>query len=245
LSVRREPGPTTEATLAPPPPVRLQGPEPLPRTGEGKAAVPASAERIGKGSSTPIRVRVTGLPPSRRTGSMGIGVFATAPGADLAWAPLSAAAEQPDGSLLVPVEVPLRGEVTVTLAADRFGARHGYFARTTATIAAGSDVELGAGLAAVAFRLPGGAVRAGPLTLLRADDPRWLPPGQLTIGLQIEGDEPLVVLLGAGDYELRDPLDAARRQRFAVAGPAAGSAAPQPVEIEISESLLPARAGRL
>jgi hypothetical protein len=71
--------------------------------------------------------------------------------------------------------------------------------------------------------------------LSRCDDPHWLPSSHAATGIDLRGDRPTAIVLGAGDYELVDPIDVTRRQRFA---------APATEEIRLNPDLAGARGDR-
>jgi len=66
------------------------------------------------------------------------------------------------------------------------------------------------------FELPSGRGRAGPLRLVRVDDPQWLPMEHGTTGVLLADTESVTLLLGAGTYELQDPIARDKTQRFDV-----------------------------
>lgn len=197
------------------------GPERLP------AAPPhGPAEASSLTSRPPVRgfaipIRVQGVPDELRADrGAGIATFQAETGADFTWSPLSAATAGADGSLLVTTTAFARGEIVITLASDRRFARHGYVARrslvppasgvTTALV----DFPVQTGTVLLRLREP--AASTTSMRLLRRDDPLWLPMQQGGSGLVLPVGGELRLLLGAGDYELQDPLDATRRVQFSV-----------------------------
>ena len=153
---------------------------------------------------------------------MGIATFDATSGAEFTWTPLSAGTAQ-NGDLLVEVTMFGKGERCVTLATERVFARHGYLVRTSFRIAppggADPEVTLDAAVSAVRFELPPKSRRAGPLRIARLDDSQWLPMDLGTTGLSLTAEGPVTQLLGAGAYELRDPIAPDRVQRFDVPAP--------------------------
>jgi len=164
-----------------------------------------------------VAIRVRGLPAALRTPDMGIATFDAITGAGFAWTPLGDAANGTDD---VVVRAAAHGtcEQSVVLATQRAFARHGYLARTrfTPTRGTAGDVVLDSVVSATRFELPKGAARCGPLRLVRVDDPQWLPMENGTTGVVLTGTKPLMLLLGAGTYELQDPIDPTKSQRFDV-----------------------------
>ena len=155
---------------------------------------------------------------------MGLAMFDAVSGGSFAWKPLAGASEALDGSLLVRAHTHGPGDHFVTLAVSRESARHGYLARTRfrPTPESGRDlpeVTLDATLTLVRFQLPTGSLRAGPLRIARLEDPHWLSMEHGTTGLIVTPNEPANVLLGAGTYELRDPITPEHCQRLVVPGP--------------------------
>ncbi|HEX5051556.1 MAG TPA: hypothetical protein VFZ65_07290 [Planctomycetota bacterium] len=207
--------PTIADLTAPPAPARLDSAPELQRS-----TTPAAVSRAQSGA-IPIVVHVSDLPPSLRNESAGVATFAADTGADFVWTPLASATEAADGSLGLTSWAQGTGETVVTLATSRTTARHAYLARTTIRPGQRSssnpaDVDLRATISNVRFVLPEGADRAGPFRLVRVDDAQWLPMHHTATGITILAKEPQSVLLGAGSYELCDPLADDRRQRFDV-----------------------------
>lgn len=193
-------------------------PEHLPPAAEfSRHAAPAAVAR----AATPnlvVPVLVRGVDPAWRTPDMGVALFAAETGADFVWQPLAGAAPAADGSLLVECTTGAMGDVVVTLASERRFARHGYLAKLqTRPVVASRDrsqpMELAVRAAAVTFAAPELPYHVGPLRLARRDDPDWLPPLPTATGLAFDGATRHTLLLGAGDYELRDPLSD-RAQQF-------------------------------
>lgn len=199
--------------------------------------LPAAARRTQP--SATVRVHIPAVPAALRNGQSGVAVFDAATGADFVWTPIDAAAIDADGAVTVAIVTRVRGELTVAVAAAAEWARHGYLARTSVTIDGPTGreiaVELPVAIGEVSLALPDGAPAPGPLRLSRCDDPFWLPTFLSATGLQVAPGEPVHLLLGAGCYELIDPIDAERRQGFDV---------PAAHPVVISAPLIPARVDR-
>lgn len=218
LALRRsaapEPGSTPIAPIVAP-----ARPERLPTAPEfERLAVAAATTR--EHTATIVLVRVPAVPPALRGTAAGIATFDARSGADFTWVPLSEAAVADDGSIIVQCATHVRGDLQVSFATAPQWARHGYLARTTLTVGTARDgritLDLPVAVDTVRLSLPAGATRAGPLRLARRDDPQWLPTAHSAIGIEVRLDRPTEVLLGAGSYELVDPIDANRRQPFDV-----------------------------
>lgn len=215
LAARHGPGrtapPTSPKELAP-----LTAPATLGADAAfARVATPAAARRPPQ--ATTLHVRLRNLPPSARTATMGVATFETLSGASFTWTPLTDA--NTDGAVMVAtVSLSDAAERTVTLATEQAFARRGYVAcsRITPPLDAGTaDLELDAAMHPTHFALATVGGRAGPLRVVRLDDPQWLPMAHLT-GLSVTAGAPVTMTLGAGAYELRDPIDPERRQRFDV-----------------------------
>lgn len=196
-----------------------KAPERLPTAPEfARRAEPASAARE-RPPSPAIAIRVRALAKEQRTPTMGIATFDATTGAGFVWMPLAEATDAGD-DLLVHTTPVGSGEHCATLATAREFARHGYLARSRFVLPSGAtataDVVLDASMGVARFELPRGSVRAGPLRLVRADDPHWLPMQHGATGVSLTAAEPTTLLLGAGVYELQDPIAPESRQRFEV-----------------------------
>lgn len=152
---------------------------------------------------------------------MGIATFETDSGAGFTWTSLAGAIA--DGNdLLVTTSLYGSAERTVTLATEGAFARRGYVARATFVpdpAAGTAELAIDASMHATRFALAPTSSRAGPLRLARLDDSQWLPMAHGPTGLSIAAGSPVTVLLGSGSYELCDPVEPARRQRFDVPAP--------------------------
>ncbi len=218
LALRRGPGRTTTASdpvpfAIPTPPTRLAGDPAFARS-----AAPATGTREIP-VATRLRIVMKGIAPSLRTADSGVACFDATSGAGFVWTPVSEAAER-DGSLELDVTVHGSNAQNVTVASKREFARHGYLALARwdprSSSAGSTEVVLDATAQNVSFALPPSAQRAGPLRILRLDDPQWLPMELASTGLYLTRGATTTMLLGSGVYELGCPIDPERRQRFEV-----------------------------
>lgn len=170
----------------------------------------------------PLRVEVRDIAAALRTPNAGVAVFLAATGGDFRWRPLSVSERRDDGAAALSVRAPAGAEYCVTLASASDRARHGYLARRVVVVAPGAIVRLSGALHDVRFDLPDGADQAGPLRLQRIDDRDWLPMQAAPSGLKLRSGTRTVLQLGAGSYELQDPLTPSAAQVFDV--PAASGA---------------------
>lgn len=181
-------------------------------------ATPATVTRAVQ-TNIVVPVRVHGVAAAWRTPGMGIAVFAADTGADFVWQPLPSQETAVDGALLVDCQTAATGDVVVTLATERRFARHGYLARLQVRPSLASadrcrPIDLDAHATEVTLEGGPGDATIGPLQLVRIDDPQWLPPLPSATGLAFDRGTRHTLVLGAGDYELRDALTADRAQRF-------------------------------
>ena len=226
------PVPAIPPIVAPPLPQRLP---PAPEF--AWQALPAAAQRDV--TTTEVIVHLPHLPALVAGTSAGIATYDARTGADFTWTPLEETSTGPDGDgLSVRTRTRVRGEFVVAFAAAPQWARHAYLTRTSTDAgragAAPLHVDLSVAIAAVELALPATAADAGPLRLVRCDDPQWLPPSEAATGVTV-GAAGTTVLLGVGDYELVDPIDPALRQRFTV---------PTDVPVTLNAALTRARADR-
>ena len=137
-----------------------------------------------------------------------------------------------DGIVRIDAAVAAGTRLTITAAAQRAHARHGYLARleldTPRSATDTASCELSLSTTAVHLQLPVGFERAGPLRLRRVDDQMWLPMLHGTSGVTLERGRELTLRLGAGSYRLQDPLRAGDSQPFDV---------PAQSEVVLSEAL--------
>jgi hypothetical protein len=221
LALRREAPPETQLgpiapIVQPPPPKRL------PTAPEfARHALPATASRTRTGTS--IVVHIPAVPAALQGTAAGVATYDADTGGEFAWLPLAGGTAGADGSVTLQATTLVRGELQVAFATAPEWARHSYLARTTLAIdaaTAGSHVtvDLPVVVGTVQVVLPDTTTRAGPLRLARCDDPQWLPTFHAATGIEVRREASADVLLGAGTYELVDPIDATRRQRFEVPG---------------------------
>ena len=204
----------------------------------------AAADAVWQdGAPVDVAIRVRKLPKELHGGETGLAVMADA-GADFDWIPLAETTAVPDGSLIATSKSHSGDKLSVTLATSRAFARHGYVARSIVHVrrdpsGAIAEVPFDVDVTTVRLQLPPTARRAGPLQLRRVDDPQWLPLHCAPNGITLIGDSPLDLLVGAGRYELSDPLadplDRTRHQPFD---------APARDPIVLIDSLAVLRAGR-
>ncbi|MBX3462069.1 MAG: hypothetical protein KF830_02785 [Planctomycetes bacterium] len=185
--------------------------------------MPATARR--RRTHAEFTVRLHGFALEALGPAAGIATYDAHTGADFAWTPLSAGMPLDDDAWSLPSATLVRGDLVVALASAPGLARHGYVARTIVAGDRGAAgqalvVDLRGGITTVRFELPASAQRAGPLRLVRCDDPQWLPTFHAATGIELQAGQPTALALGAGDYELIDPIAPERRQRFQV--PASG-----------------------
>lgn len=215
-------GPARLAPTPVPTPVTVpDAPTRLPPAPEfARFAAPATVQRPMPVTAS-VTIRLRGLPTAVRTAEMGIATFDAVTGAGFSWTPIGDAANGTD-DLVLRAEFHGTCEQAVVLASQRAFARHGYLARTTFTPSRNptTEIELDSMVSTTRFQLPNGALRSGPLRLVRVDDPQWLPMENGTTGVVLASAEPATLLLGAGTYELQDPIHREKTQRFVV--PAAG-----------------------
>lgn len=226
------------ATASPVPEARkLPAPERLAaRSASPDNFVPASVAIPSAVPST-VAIVVRDLLAGIDLATAGVAVFAQQTGAELAWLPLASAAVAADGSWTFEVPTQATGELSVALATHRDFARHGYFARRIVAVERHTprvEAVFEGAVSPVQFTMPAGARLTAPLRVVRADDGGWLPMHIGSAGLYFDPG-PTNLPFGAGNYELVDPIDAARRQSFVV---------PTTGPVVISEALSRPRAGR-
>lgn len=234
LTLRRGPQRTAEASPRAeprhvPPPTRL-APDPDLR----REAVPAS---VVVAPQEPVRLAIAlqNLPGFLDPDVAGVALFATETGADFRWLPLSACRA---GAVLEATSTVV-GSLTITVATSREHARHGYLVRKAHRFGrARHEVEtlpLDAAAQRVQFVLANATHAAGPLQIRRIDDPSWQASDVAPTGLCCRGKDAVEVTLGAGNYELVDPIEPSIRQQFTV---------PAPSPVQITGALSRPAAGR-
>lgn len=244
LAIGRDPLPSPLHPVGIPAPPPIAPPEPLPRSDEVEAlrngADPEAAGDLRNTRRITLPVHVANAPePLRANG--GVATFHRVTGGDFRWHALADADAADDGSLLIHADAVIGSALTVTFAASRAHARHGYLARVDVDVARHADsgtaapIALDGSVHRVRFDLPESVDRAGPLRLQRIDDRQWLPMLHSTAGLTLARGTELELELGKGDYELQDPLAPERAQQFAVPGSDS---------ITIAPELAPARDGQ-
>lgn len=195
-----------------------------------RRALPASVA-LDPEERVPVRISLQNLPAFPAAEEPGIALFSAETGADFTWVPLTSSR---DGNA-IETSTAVVGPVAITLARDRASARHGYLVRTTHTFSArrGSSTPLVFDAQSHQVTIEVDSKRqAGPLRLSRALDPDWLSSSAAPTGVTCRPGHPATLLLGPGEYELTDPIDPSRTQRFTVP-----SAAPVLVSDSLSRPL--------
>ena len=190
--------------------------------------------------SVSIRVEVQDVPASMDQKLAGVATFHTLTGSNFRWMPLSDATPAENGSLQFTMEAPTTSMLTVTLAANREHARHGYISRRTIDVVSTSIktaplVTLQGLTHKVLFHLPLRVEGAGPLRLTRVDDRQWLLMPDNTSGLTLRRGTETSLQLSPGTYELQDPLAPNRSQQFTV---------PETTNVEVTARLTRVRDDR-
>lgn len=192
------------------------------------------------GDRVTIPIRVLNAPTLQSDNDIGVATFHTITGGEFRWHPLNEATREEDNSLLVTGDSQMGTRLTVTLARDREHARHGYLDKQVLDVTSENGhtaplVILQGLTHDVQFNLPTNIERAGPMRLQRVDDRQWLQMSHDTSGLTLRRGKVTILELGAGTYELQDPLLPERTQQFTV---------PKTTVVEISSTLAPARDNR-
>ena len=187
---------------------------------DGDAEAMASI-RAPDAALLPVQVRLLGTDVDLRGGRAGVASFHTETGGDFRWLPVRAAEVGPDGSCVFEVSAREGTQLTVTFAAAREHARHGYIDRELLVVRDAEapepqTVTLSAATHEVVFELPAGVDHAGPLRLQRASDRQWLPMQHATAGIKLRRGERTALELAAGTYELQAPLSSGAPQAFSV-----------------------------
>jgi len=214
LAVGQDPLPGAAARYQPPARAALPRPERL-----APAPAPDALPRLPWASGpalAEVKVVVYDLDPALQGDAAGIATFLAATGGEFRWRPLADGARRDDGALVFAVRAPLGAELTATLASASDRARHGYLTRRVVTVAPDEVVPLSGARHTVRFDLPEGVEQAGPLRIQRTDDRDWLPLDAAPAGLKLARGRRTSLQLGAGRYELQDPLVADDAQQFEV-----------------------------
>lgn len=214
---------------------QLEAPGRLPADPEARRrALPASVA-VNPEERVPVRITLQNVPDFLAGEQPGIALFSAETGADFDWIPLSTCRD----GVHLETSTPIVGPVAITIARDRASARHGYLVRTTHTFSArrGSSEPLKFDVQSYRVALAVGDHReAGPIRLTRANEPDWQSSGSAPTGVSCQPGTPTTLALGPGEYELTDPIDPTRNQRFTV---------PSTAMVQISDSLSRPLAGHL
>lgn len=238
LSIGRDPLPGAETAFVahelakPPLPERL-----APIAGIETSSVPPIKNLPD--ARVQVAIAVDNVPQFLRTQDAGIATYHTVTGGGFRWIPILGATATNEGTVLANVEAEVGESLTVTLAASRAHARHGYIARQILEVTPANStnpIRLDGRVHDVLINLPTNVERAGPLRLQRVDDRRWLPMLHGSSGLTLQSGTTTRLQLAAGTYELQDPVAADRNQQFTV---------PDETTIEVTPILAPAGDGRL
>ena len=219
---RRDGQPEGPARILPPPRWLLNDSAALERlalSGAGLAILPTlDGERLAAEGEITVfdQIRLEGASTSQVAAGAGVASFHAETGGDFRWFPLGQATTAADGAFELTTTARSGTELTITFAASRTQARHGYIARIQAEAGVTSAATLRADVYRVRFDLPEDTENAGPLLLQRVDDRQWLPMSHSTAGLRLRLGAQLHIELGPGKYELLDPLSPSRAQAFSV-----------------------------
>ncbi|MEC7725382.1 MAG: hypothetical protein VYD05_07710 [Planctomycetota bacterium] len=202
------------APSRPPAPARLPAPPPT------LAADAPKELPLAETGTVTLTVLLSGAAASERAG---LATFHTLTGGDFRWHPLRESSVRADGTRAYEITARCGTPLTLSYAAERAHARHGYIDRVTrdALAAPGgpaNSVTMSAATYPVSLRLAEGLERTDPLRLRRVDDQQWLPMQQATSGIELRPGTPAKLQLGAGTYELQAPLAPDQRQTFTVPG---------------------------
>ncbi|MFY9344113.1 MAG: hypothetical protein WAT39_16605, partial [Planctomycetota bacterium] len=207
----------------------------LPRVaGLARVPVPATSQR--QAPAFPLEITVRGLPRALREGHGGVLVARTDGRHGELWLPWRGTGSATSDAVVLTAQLAEAGDHVFHLALSPESGAHGYLTRQTlACSAATATVAIDAAVVEATFRLPAGAQRSALLLLARPDDPHWIPIGTLPSGLELTAGGARRLWLGAGAYELFDPLSPERRQSFTIPGDA---------DLVLSANLAAPRAGR-
>jgi len=197
-------GPTPPARLPP-----QAGDEAAPN---GSALVPAADFRIA------IAITITNLPAGLDRHQAGLALFGSADGSDFRFHRLADLGED----LLLQTQTLATGALRIVLAEDAEQARHSFLCRVDHEFArqpaGATPLALDATAQRLRFVVAGSDASYGPLLLRRRHEPDWHAPRAVAAGLRSHRDAPCELWLGAGEYELSDPLRPDRQQTFTVPG---------------------------
>ena len=216
LSIGRDALPGDEERYRPPARTALRRParlEPVPGIRD-QLEPPSGLSAVA--APRPVRIRLEGASPAQSAAGAGVASFHTETGGDFRWYPIATATAAADGALEVETAARAGTSLTISFAASRAQARHGYIARAQVEAGATAAATLRGDVHRVRFDLPASVEQAGPLLLQRQDDRQWLPMSHSTAGLRLRKGTQLYLELGAGDYELLDPLSPQTAQTFSV-----------------------------
>ncbi|MFO1077650.1 MAG: hypothetical protein U1E73_07975 [Planctomycetota bacterium] len=190
------------------PTIAAPTPPTAPQADRRAFAVPATTSRADRDAGIAVEIRLQAPPSALPNGGVAL---TSANGTDSTWIPF-ASLPADDGGTVRFAWAGERAGGTVAIAASEAEARHAYLARFRHD--SGSTMQIDFAAHTVALQSPATRGFVGPLRLVRTDDPGWLPLGLAAAGLFVDTETRL--LLGAGDYELVDPIDDTQRQRFSV-----------------------------
>lgn len=235
LAVGRDALPGAEARYQPPTRAALPQPARLPPVPglRDELRPPPGLRAIADQQS--VQIRLEGTSDAQVAAGAGVASFHAETGGDFRWFPLAQTTTAADGAFELATAARSGTALTITFAASRAQARHGYIARVQAEAGATNAATLRADVYRVRFDLPEGTEKAGPLLLQRVDDRQWLPMSHSTAGLRLRKGAQLHLELGPGDYELLDPLSPGRAQAFSV---------PDAEVVVVSAALTPAAGDR-
>lgn len=201
----------TPLRAGPPAPQRLFPAEAAAAAANGAGMVAAADLRIG------IAIALANLPSGLDRNRAGVAIFGSQDGSDFQFHALAALGDD----LILRTQTQATDALRITLAEDAGHARHSYLCRVDHEFArqptGAVPLRLDASAQRVRF-LPGEGLAPGPLHLRRLQDPDWHAPQLAAAGVRSHPEAPCELWLGAGQYELRDPLRPERSQLFAVPG---------------------------
>lgn len=207
--------------------------------GEGRAFAAPAAAHLSPAGSVKCEVILASLAVDLVGENAGIASYSKQTGGSFHWVPLSEGVPRLNGSIALSIRITSKDAV-LTLSTSEKHARHGYLVsrtvqpgelsprsiETSRTFAFRSakppffvialrPIVFDAVAANTTLELPEGVSHAGPLQLVRVGDLDWHPQVIAASGLFLDSER-ATILLGAGVYDLVDPIDATVRQRFRV-----------------------------